>query len=188
MHLYLVMSSPTSSNLNGVTIIEMLVTLAVLAVLATLAAPSFRLLHEKWSVDSVAQSMHSTLLMARSEAIKRGGGIGIQKNANSTSCTNASTNQEWGCGWFIYNDTNNNGTWNAAEPKLYELQLAGKVNIMHNSGGSALKVDRYGMVNGLNARGFTLSPESMGIASSATSSLCMSSGGRIRVIRSASCQ
>ena len=84
MHLYLVMSSSTSPNLNGVTIIEMLVTLAVLAVLATLAAPSFRLLHEKWSVDSVAQSMHSTLLMARSEAIKRGGGIGIQKNANST--------------------------------------------------------------------------------------------------------
>lgn len=188
MNFYLVMTSTHSSNINGVTLIEMLVTIFVLAVLTMLAAPSFRLLHEKWNVENTAQAMQSTLLMARSEAIKRSGGIGIRKNSNSATCTNASTNQEWGCGWFIYVDTNNNGSWNATEPKIYEIQLNGQVNVMHNSGGNNLKIDRYGITNGLNAKGFTLSPESTGISSSATSSLCMSSGGRIRIIQSVTCQ
>lgn len=175
------------NQMHGLTLIEAMITLAIAAILLALAAPSFQKQYEKWQVLQATQALQSTLLLARSEAIKRNGNVGMRKNTNTAACSNASSNQEWSCGWFIYLDQNSNGSWNTNEPKLQEIQLSGTVNIMHNSGGINIKFDRLGKASGLNAKGFTFSPESQGISSTATHSLCMSSGGRIRIVNDFSC-
>lgn len=187
-------STPTISS-HGITLIETLVALAILSVLLSLAAPAFRQMHQKWKVLQTAQSMESTLLLARSEAIRYGGNIVLLKIDNATSpntgCQNASTKQEWGCGWFLFRDLNGSGTWTKNEPKLHEISLDGSVNAMHSSGGASIKFNRYGLASGLNAKGMTFSPAgntaSDGISSSATRTLCMAAGGRIRIIEEASC-
>jgi len=133
--------------------------------------------------------MKSTLYYARSEAVKRGGRIGIQKNdANNTNgCSLASTAEEWSCGWFVFHDSNSNGTWNSGEEILQTYSTPPKVNVIHHSGGKRIKVDRYGKMSGLNAKGFSFSPDPAGISSPATRGICMASGGRIRVIADIPC-
>ena len=131
--------------------------------------------------------MKSTLYYARSEAIKRGGHIGVQKNANAAGCTLASTNQEWGCGWFVFVDSDGNGKWGNGEEILQLTPPFNNIHVMHSSGGTAIKVDRYGKMSGLNAKGFSFAPYPEGITSPATRGICMSSGGRIQVIEDVPC-
>ncbi|MDD2690409.1 MAG: GspH/FimT family pseudopilin [Simplicispira sp.] len=173
---------------RGFTLIETMVVTAIVAVLAALAAPSFGTTIDRWRVRQAVESMTSTLYYARSEAIKRGGWIGIQKNPKTTpGCTLAETSQEWGCGWFVFIDSDNNGKWKDGEEILQTFNTPANVNVMHSSGGTNIKVDRYGMMSGLNLKGFTFSPVPTGVSSPATRTICMASGGRIRVLEEASC-
>lgn len=180
--------SSLSKQPFGFTAIEMLVTVAITAILAALAGPSLKPLIDRWRVRDALESMQSTIYVARSEAIRRGGHIAIQKMPKTTpGCTLASTNEEWGCGWFIFADTNNDGNWQATEERLRIVAIPINTNVIHKGGGQSIRVDRYGMMNGLNAKGFIFSPEPEGISSPATQGLCMSSGGRIRVIKEVPC-
>ena len=183
-----IMNSAYISAPRGISLIELLITISIISILVAVGLPQFRSLYERWQVLQTAQSMQSTLILARSLAIQRGGKIGIRKVNDSQSCKNAGTNQEWGCGWFIYSDENDNGAWNTSEPKLHEIILKGDTNVMHTSGGINIKFDRFGMASGLNVKGFTFTPLDSGISSPATQTLCMSSGGRIRIINDSSCQ
>ena len=177
-----------TTKVSGFTLIETLIVTAIAAVLIALAAPSFGTTIDRWRVRKAVESMTSTLYYARSEAIKRGGGVGIQKNPKTTpGCTLANTNQEWGCGWLIFVDSNSDRKWKKGEEILQTFDTPGNVNVIHTSGSTNITVDRYGMMSGLNAKGFTFSPEPTGVSSSATRTICMASGGRIRVLEEASC-
>ncbi|MDD2546274.1 MAG: GspH/FimT family pseudopilin [Burkholderiaceae bacterium] len=172
----------------GLTAIEILVTLAILGVLAGLASPHFLRMMERWQVQQAIDALTATLYFARAEALQRGGRIAIQKTPQNTDgCTQALTNQEWGCGWFVFEDSNNDGRWQKTETKLHTTPPMGRVDVIHSSGGIAIKVDRFGKMSGLNAKGFIVSPLSDGVASPATRGLCMASGGRIRVTEQVPC-
>lgn len=181
-------SAHTSRGAGGFTAIELIVTVAIMAILAALAIPSFKPLVDRWRVRDALEAMQSTLFLARSEAIRRGGRIAIQKLPKTTpGCTLASTAEEWGCGWFVFADENSDGKWQATEERLRTVATPANTNVIHKGGGQSIKVDRYGMMSGLNAKGFIFSPEPEGISSSATQGLCMSSGGRIRVVKEVPC-
>lgn len=172
----------------GFSAIELMVAVAIVAILAALAAPSFAPLLERWRVRQAVENMTSTLYYARSEAIKRGGRVGIQKVAQGTNgCKLASTNEEWGCGWFVFVDSDDNGKWKSGEEILQTTTTPPNTNLIHKSGGANIKVDRFGKMSGLNVKGFIFSPEPAGISSPATRGICMSSGGRIRVIEVVPC-
>lgn len=173
---------------QGFTAIELMVTLSIVAVLAALAAPSFTLLIDRWRVRAATNAMTDTLYLARSQAIRRGGLIGIQKNLNTTpGCNLAGTTEEWGCGWFIFEDSNSDGNWQTTEAKLQTIAMPPNTNAIHKSGGDSIKVNRYGKMSGLNTKGFIFSPVHAGISSPATRGICMASGGRIRVIEDVPC-
>lgn len=172
------------SQLHGFTAVELMVTLAVLAVLAALAAPSFKPVIERWRVRNAIEDLKSTLQYARSEAIKRGGHIAIQKLPNNTNgCTTASDNADWDCGWFVCQDNNGNGKCASSEPVLQRIDAPAGVQISRTGGGATIKLDRWGLVDGAWL-GFSLVPLQQSVSNPAALGLCMSTGGRIRVIPS----
>lgn len=180
---------PLPGPAQGLTTVELLTTLGILSVLAGLAGPSFGRLMDRWHVQQTVDALQSTLYLARTEAIKRGGRVGIQKVAHLTEgCTLAKTNEEWGCGWFVFEDLNSDGKWQKSEAKLHHIAASGRVAVLHRSGGTGIRVDRFGKMSGLNAKGFTVSPLQEGLSSSATRGLCMASGGRIRITAEVPCQ
>jgi type IV fimbrial biogenesis protein FimT len=166
----------------GFTAIELLVTISVVAVLAALAAPSFTPLVESWKVRQATEQLNSSLYFARSEAIKRGGQIAIQKLPNNTNgCTSATGTNDWDCGWIICHDTNGNGNCNPSEPVLQRIDAPAKVQVTRTGGGDSIKLNRWGLVAG-TWLGFSLVPLNKPTTHPGARGVCMSSGGRIRVI------
>lgn len=174
----------------GFTAAELLAVLAVMAIVVALAAPGFSGLIDRWRVRQAAEGLQSTLYYARSEAIRRGGRVAMRKHPQNTDgCRQAATTQAWGCGWFVFVDSNRNGTRQAGEELLQTVAPPTGLDIMRRPGGPVIQFDRYGMANGTNIFSFTISPAAAGIASPATRTLCLASGGRIRILEGeASCQ
>lgn len=172
----------------GLTLVEIMVTLAILALLMALAVPSFTPLLERWRVQQSVSAMTDTIQLARSEAIKRGGNVAIQKNANNTQgCTLATTNADWGCGWLVFVDGNADGVLAANEEILQSTLLPPGIQVEHSSNTATMTVDRWGKMDGLSAKRFVVFPLAAGRASPATRSICVSAGGRIRITESATC-
>lgn len=172
----------TRSHSGGFTAVELMVVLSIMAVLIALAAPSFAMTIESWRVRDAAESLRSSLMLARSEAIKRGGWIAIQKLPNNTKgCTSASGNRDWDCGWIICQDTNGNGTCNASEPVLQRIVTPSNVQVTRTGGGASIKFNRWGLVDG-TWLGFSLVPMDKPTTHPGARGVCMSSGGRIRIL------
>ena len=176
--------SQTWQLFPGFTTIELLVRVGILPVLMALAAPNFIPLLESWRVRQATEQLQSTLNYARSEAIKRGGQVAIQKLPNNTNgCTSATGTRDWDCGWIVCHDTNSNGTCNAKEPVLQRIDTPAKVQVSRTGGGASIKINRWGLVDGTYL-GFNLVPLDKSTNHSGPRGLCMSSGGRIRVVSS----
>ena len=114
---------------HGFTAIELMVVVAIVAVLAALAGPSFTPLIERWRVRDAAESLTSTLYYARSEAIKRGGGIAIDATGG------------WDQGWKVTH------TENAITTDLRVNTAPPKIVATHSNGKFVLYVDRWGMLS-----------------------------------------
>lgn len=169
-------------HVAGFTAIELMVVISIVAILAALAGPSFTPLIENWRVRESAEQLQSTLHYARSEAIKRGGRVVIQKIPNNTNgCTTASGTRAWDCGWIVCHDTNDNGTCNAAEPVLQRIESSAKVHVNRTGGGASIQLNRWGLVDG-TWLGFNLIPLDKTVSHVAARGVCMSSGGRVRII------
>jgi len=74
----------------GFTLIELMITIAILAITVSLAAPAFRELLVAQRIRSVAYDMTSDLVLARSEAVKRGQAVTIAPDAGG-----------WTAGWSV---------------------------------------------------------------------------------------
>lgn len=169
---------------QGFTAIELMVTIAILAVLASLAAPSFKPLIERWRVRQTVEGLQSTLYYARSEAIRRGGGIVVEKlPKDSNGCPLAAGNADWDCGWTVYVTAGHNGLLNGLE--LRRMDAPASTTVTRSGAGTnahRIRLDRWGNLDGATALEFVVAPHPTGNSSPATKGLCVAPGGRIRII------
>jgi len=118
---------------RGMSLVELLVSLAVAAVLMGLAAPSVASMLSSAELTSTSNAFLSSLRLARSEAAKRGGRVALCKASDDSGCT---TTGGWEQGWIIFHDVNNNGRLDEGEtviqrvdPLSARLQFAGNHNV-----------------------------------------------------------
>lgn len=151
-----------------------------MAILAALAGPSFTGTIDRYRVSTTIDQLAAALTLVRTEAIKRSGNVGISRLSGG-DCPTLATTQEWTCGWQVFVDTNGNGVLNAGEATIQQFRVTNGITVINNSGGTGFTANRWGQINGLGALSFSISPES-GVASPATTAICLSTGGRIRKI------
>ena len=148
---------------RGFTAIELMVVVAIVAVLAALAGPSFTPMIERWRVRQTAEALQSSLYLARSEAIKRGGGITIDASGG------------WDQGWKVTH------TQGATTTTLQEVPAPS--NVALTQAALQLFVDRWGMVSttsggAASTTNFLIYPTDKSTSPNAIR-LCISAGGRI---------
>ena len=89
------MGTPRMARQAGFSIVELMVVVAILGLLAALAAPNMQQMIRSQRLKTAAFDIYSSLVFARSEAIRRNTSVTITPNA------------AWSAGWEI-RDANNN--------------------------------------------------------------------------------
>lgn len=107
---------------KGFSLIEMLIVIVIIGILSSIAIPAFQSFVFTSRIATYTSALHGALLLARSEAIKRGLPVVLCRSTTSETttptCTNGSSagaNTGWGDGWIIFADANNDGAYQASD-------------------------------------------------------------------------
>ncbi len=102
-------------NNRGLTLIELLVTVAVVVIIAVLAPPMLANMLDSNRSIAHYNKLAGSLALARSESIRRGAIISICGSSDGASCNTAN----WETGWLVFADTNKDGTVDGGESILH---------------------------------------------------------------------
>lgn len=163
----------------GFTVIELLTAIALLAVLAALAAPNFSGMIDRYRVSAAADELTNALQFARSEAVRTRTNVVLQ--GKSADCRGSTDPKNWSCGFVIFVDANgNNDQEPATEPTVREVGEFTNMVLTHDT--ASLAYGPYGSTVSSPGK-FTIYPQGAGSSSPATTTLCISVGGRIRTLK-----
>ncbi|WP_284334777.1 GspH/FimT family pseudopilin [Comamonas sp. NoAH] len=165
---------------RGLTLIELMLTLAVLAILMAIAAPSFTPMMERWQANQAVDELESVLAFARSESIRRGGGLSLLRIAQRGACKAA--DNEWQCGWTLAIDVDQDGSADNDQATLRQSSSSyNNLVISASANSDAILIDRWGTLSLLDAGNiFVLSASPTDQPSANTNKLCIQAGGLIR--------
>jgi len=86
---------------RGFTLVELLITLVVVGIAVSLAVPGFARFIREQQVTTQTNDFLTSLNIARSEALKRGGAVAVCASSDGASC---SGNNDWDVGWIVFTD------------------------------------------------------------------------------------
>lgn len=162
----------------GMTLIELMVSVAIVAVVASLAVPSFRTMLVKRSVQSAADSLVSDMRLARSEALKRSTRTAICRSTDGTSCS--SVVGSWNEGWIVFIDKNANSSVDTGDEIIRVQQALPNINSIRGPAGAdpiqIVKYDPAGFAKAAN-QSFVFTPTGT-VPDGTTRLVCISIQGR----------
>lgn len=136
---------------DGFTLIEMMVTVALLAILIAAVTPSFRGVLRDNQAATQSNALVTSLMFARSEAIKRNAPVAMCRSNTGTSCAGS----DWADGWILWTDIDGDATVDSDEIVQVQEALAG--NFALTATGSSFTYRPDGSVSGA-ADSFELLP------------------------------
>jgi type IV fimbrial biogenesis protein FimT len=90
--------APARARQRGLTLVELMFTIFIMAVLAMLAIPSWRDASLGSRLTATANSLHGSIQIARSEAIKANTPITLCTSDDGATCSGAG---DWDQGWIV---------------------------------------------------------------------------------------
>lgn len=102
---------------NGLTLIELLITVVILGIMASIAVPNFSSMVRSSQRSSAYNTLAGTINLARLEAIKRSRVVVLCASSNQTSCQTAA-GANWNDGWLVFVDDNGDSVLDSTETVL----------------------------------------------------------------------
>lgn len=124
IHLFQVSGTPST---RGFTLVEMMTTLTVLAVIMVIAVPSLSGLVRSSKVRSAQSDLVASLMLARSEAAKRGVMVGLAASAPTVG-------NEFAKGWTVWVDANEDGVIDSTELVIRSYPSLGSAVVLGTTG------------------------------------------------------
>lgn len=112
------------SRMGGVTLVELMVTVAVLAIMTAIAYPSFNDVLRSNRVSTATNELVASLALARSEAIRSARPTGVCASKDGSAC-----NGSWNDGLMVWEDRNGNGKLDAGEEVVRFAALTGRFTV-----------------------------------------------------------
>lgn len=144
------------ARVQGMTLIELLVTIAIAAIVTAYAVPSFKDTFTRARLTAHSNTVMSSLLLARGESIKRNGRVVLCMSADGSTCTTTGT---WEQGWIVFVDTDSNATRATGETiiqKVAALSGVFKLTSVNSSSTTLTSVSFTGSGSPVSAATFTL--------------------------------
>ncbi|MDO7675014.1 MAG: GspH/FimT family pseudopilin [Reinekea forsetii] len=94
------------SQLQGFTLLELMVTVIILGIITAFAAPSFNNLMRDTRIDANTSKVRSALTYARSEAVNLSSTVTVCSSTDYQSCDG---DENWASGWIVFLDLNGDG-------------------------------------------------------------------------------
>lgn len=98
--------------MRGVTLVELMTTLAIVAIMATAGLPMFRELSASNRITAHTNEFLTSLYFARSEAVMRGQRVVVCRSNDGATCA---TSGRWDQGWIVFVDLDNNAAVTAGD-------------------------------------------------------------------------
>jgi type IV fimbrial biogenesis protein FimT len=90
---------------SGITLVELMVTIAIMAILLVIGLPSYQYITESYRMSAEANNLLGDLQYARGEAIREGQGVTVCSSTNSTTATPTCSNSSaWQTGWVVFSN------------------------------------------------------------------------------------
>ena len=118
-----------------------MVVLAIVAILVTLAVPSLTRAVQANTMASTVNNFLADMRFARSESIRRGGGVTICRSSNAEAADAAcysGASAGWETGWIVFHDLDNNGARASAEPVLRVHAPVAAINTIMAAGDASI--------------------------------------------------
>ncbi|MBR7801076.1 GspH/FimT family pseudopilin [Undibacterium fentianense] len=186
-----IMENQRNQYYKGMTLTELIISLFLVSVLSQIALASYSNLVARMRIYTASSTLHAALLYARSEALKRGGGVIICRSTNadgnSASCDAAAAtgaSAEWGDGWIIFHDRNQDGKYSTEDEilqvhgKVFQSSTVGSINSSPIR--KQIKFNNLGQVYGTFLEFSIVAPEGK-LDPSYFRYICIASGGRARI-------
>lgn len=96
------------SRVRGFTVYELLITLLIIGVVLTLGIPNLSAFTQNSRISSTVNDLHSSFMLARSEAARSKSNITICASANSMAAAADCDGGSFDSGWIIFDDLDGN--------------------------------------------------------------------------------
>jgi len=158
---------------KGVTLVELIFTVAVLAVLMSISLPALGNLVQNAQARGARGALMTSLALARMSAVARNAQVSVCPSADHVNCTG---DVWWQRGWIVFVDTNRNGKRDGDEQILEVAGAQSGIAIATTAGRVYSSFRGDGGSPGTNLT-FTLC-DKRGVTTAAT--LVINNGGRVR--------
>lgn len=175
-------------NSSGVTLLELMITIALAALLSMMALPSFLSYIHSTRVNTATSLLHVALLHARSESIKRNTNVILCRSDNPDAplptCAQGNHPTGWATGWIVYVDKDRNAVLNATDEVIRTqsalFKSAEQGSILSTPHRNAITFRATGQTFGSYLQ-FSVSQAAQRNDPGINRYLCIAAGGRARV-------
>ena len=132
---------------HGFTLIELMVTLSVMAILMSIAVPSFQSFILNSRITTQTNNFIMALMLARSEAVKRGSTVTVCSSTTGTSCAELTN---WGGGWLVFVDADGDGVVDTGDLPVQVGQALSGGNTLDGGARTRVTYGGNGFATGFN--------------------------------------
>ena len=189
--------NPVRRPSSGLTLIELMVTIALVAILAPLASPAIGTFASRSAMRSISTDFSLALQRGRMEAATKNSCVSVCMSgtvgAADPKCTDAGT--DWNGGWIAYiNNT-------CAAPTTADPTVPGNIVLLREAGSSrytlsnlsgntdlrAVTFTPRGMTTTSSTVGFQLNDTAGNAETTMNRTICMDPLGRVRLVSGTTC-
>jgi type IV fimbrial biogenesis protein FimT len=137
------MRQPSYQSIHGITLIELVFTIAIGSILCAASLPALDSLMQRGQSSSAHNALVVALNLARSSAVSRQADVSICPSRDGATCDNAIW---WQRGWIVFADTNRDGVRGPNEAIIHVGQMrdgmaiastAGRRHVIYRADGSS---------------------------------------------------